>query len=272
LILTVYRLGFIAELAADAWDSGRKAAVHLKIDTGLNRFGVRPGEELAEAIFELKRNSDAVAVKGVFSHFAELVQPDDKKTIEQYERFLSAIQQLKAAGISTGTQHICASAAYEYHPEMALDAVRLGRKLYFDNPKQPDGLIEEAASWRALITDIKMRRAGEKIGYGDGFVLPCDTTVATLGVGYGDGLMTALVQKQAPVLIGGKRARLLQCCMDMCFADVSGIDCAIGDEATLFGRDAEGRQLSAREVAALIGDEGCTLTSALGNRVLRVYI
>jgi alanine racemase len=220
--------------------------------------------------FALEAAEKKCESKGVFTHFSELTRPDDNKSTEQYSKFIAAIEQLKRAGVTPGMRHICASAGFEYHPEMSLDAVRLGRKLYFDNPKHPDRLVSEVASWRARITDVHLRKAGKRIGYADGFVLPCDTKVALLSVGYGDGLMTGLVRKQAPVLIGGKRAKLLQCCMDMCYVDATDIDCKIGNEATLFGYDANGNLLSGQEIAALIEDEGCTLTAALGKRALRV--
>ena len=96
--------------------------------------------------------------------------------------------------------------------------------------------------------------------------------MATIGVGYGDGLNEALAACHAPVLVHGKRCPLLACCMDQSFVDVTGLDVQVGDEVTLFGCDREGNILSSQEVANLIGDnEGCGLTSALSSRVARLY-
>lgn len=271
LTLTAYSAGFIRALADTARRLGKTADVHIKINTGLNRLGFRLGDELAEGIEALKECSDVLRVTGCFSHFTEMEKPDETETQKQYTEFMSAVEQLKAAGIDPGLRHICASAGYEFHPEMALDAVRLGRRLYYDNPVRPDGGVREAASWRAVITDIRLRKAGQKLGYGAGYNLDKDTKVAMLGVGYGDGLFNRVVDAGAPVLVNGKRARLITCCMDQCFLDVSDIECVPGDEATLFGYDSAGTLLPAQEIASLMNDEACTLTAALGPRVARIY-
>jgi len=271
MTLTAYSIEFIHAFAETARKLGKTVDIHIKINTGLNRLGFRPGEELADAISTLRDCPDVLRVTGCFSHFTEMEKPDGAETAKQYEMFTDAVEQLKAAGIDPGLRHICASAGYEFHPEMALDAVRLGRRLYYDNPVRPDGGISEGASWRAVITDIHQRSAGERLGYGDGYLLEKDSMIAMLGVGYGDGLFNRLADAQAPVLVNGKRATLLSSCMDQCFLDVSGIDCSPGDEAVLFGYDPDGTLLPAQEIADLINDEACTLTAALGPRVLRIY-
>lgn len=271
LTLTAYSAGFIRALADTARKLGKIAEIHIKINTGLNRLGFCTGSELAEGISALKECTDILRVTGCFSHFTEMEKPDEIETRKQYAEFMSALEQLKAAGINPGLRHICASAGYEFHPEMALDAVRLGRRLYYDNPVSPDGGVQEAASWRAVITDVQLRKAGQKLGYGAGYHLDKDTKVAMLGVGYGDGLFNRIVDAGAPVLVNGKRARLIACCMDQCFLDVNDIDCTPGDEATLFGYDSSGNLLPAQEIASLMNDEACTLTAALGPRVARIY-
>ena len=271
MTLTAYSSDFIRTLADTARKLGKTAAIHIKINTGLNRLGFRPGEELADGIAALKDNLDALRVTGCFSHFTEMEKPDETDTAKQYAEFMAAVDQLRSAGITPGLLHICASAGYEFHPEMALDAVRIGRRLYYDNPVRPDGGVHEAASWRAVITDVQLRKAGQTLGYGEGYALDRDTHVARLGIGYGDGLFKRVVDAGAPVLVNGKRAKLITCCMDQCFLDVSGIPCVPGDEATLFGFDSAGTLLPAQEVASLMNDEACTLTAALGPRVARIY-
>ena len=131
--------------------------------------------------------------------------------------------------------HISASESSELFPQYALDAVRIGRRLYMDHPKKPLGSIQEVVSWRSYLTNVK--------------------------------------QRHAPVLVGGKRCPLLACCMDQCFVDVTGVeDAKVGDEITFFGYDSDGNFLSSQETANLIGDdEGCGLTSALMHRVARVF-
>lgn len=260
---------FVSALDAAAAQTGRRARVHVKIDTGLHRIGAEPGDELA-ALAEALRRAGHIDAVGVFSHFADT--DNEAASRAQYARFMQGTAQLEQAGFTGLLRHICSSASYEQYPEYALDAVRIGRALYMDSPDGVSHGIEEAVTWRSYITAVKQRRMGDSLGYGGAYRLAHDANIATIGVGYGDGLNEALCRVHADVLIGGKRCALLACCMDQCFADVTGIDCAPGDEVTFFGHDGLGNFLPSQEVAALIGsDEGCGLTSALSPRVARIY-
>lgn len=260
---------FVSALDAAAAQAGRRARVHVKIDTGLHRIGAEPGDELA-ALAEALRRAGHIDAVGVFSHFADT--DNEAASRAQYACFMQGTAQLAQAGFTGLLRHICSSASYEQYPEYALDAVRIGRALYMDSPDGVSHGIEEAVTWRSYITAVKQRRAGDSLGYGGAYRLAHDANIATIGVGYGDGLNEALCRVHADVLIGGKRCALLACCMDQCFADVTGIDCVPGDEVTFFGHDGRGNFLPSQEVAALIGsDEGCGLTSALSPRVARIY-
>lgn len=260
---------FVSVLDAAAAQAGRRARVHVKIDTGLHRIGAEPGDELAALAKALRRAGHIDAV-GIFSHFADT--DNEAASRAQYACFMQGTAQLAQTGFTGLLRHICSSASYEQYPEYALDAVRIGRALYMDSPDGVNHGIEEAVTWRSYITAVKQRRAGDSLGYGGAYRLAQDAKIATVGVGYGDGLNEALCRVHADVLIGGKRCALLACCMDQCFADVTGIDCVPGDEVTFFGHDGQGNFLPSQEVAALIGsDEGCGLTSALSPRVARIY-
>lgn len=260
---------FVSALDTAAAQAGRRACVHVKIDTGLHRIGVEPGDELA-ALAEALRRAGHIDAVGVFSHFADT--DNEAASHAQYACFMQGTAQLEQAGFKGLLRHICSSASYEQYPEYSLDAVRIGRALYMDSPDGVSHGIEEAVTWRSYITAVKQRRAGDSLGYGGAYRLAHDANIATVGVGYGDGLNEALCRVHADVLIGGKRCALLACCMDQCFADVTGIDCVPGDEVTFFGHDGQGNFLPSQEVAALIGsDEGCGLTSALSPRVARIY-
>lgn len=253
-----------------AKELGLTAKAHIKVDIGLHRIGAEPGAELAGLVEALKA-CGSIQVMGAFSHFSNA--ENAQASAEQYKLFLNAIDQIESAGISLAIKHISCSAASELYPDYCLGAVRLGRRLYMDAPAGGSGLIREMASWRSYITAVKARKAGDGIGYGGKLRLEKDCLVATVGVGYGDGLQSALCDVGGPVLIRGQRCRLLASCMDQCLVDVTGLDCAIGDEVTFFGYDRDGNFLSSQEVALLIGgDEGCGLTSALSTRVARVYI
>lgn len=260
---------FVSALDTAAAQAGRRACVHVKIDTGLHRIGAEPGDEL-DALAEALRRAGHIDAVGIFSHFADT--DNEAASRAQYACFMQGTAQLEQAGFKGLLRHICSSASYEQYPEYALDAVRVGRALYMDSPDGVSHGIEEAVTWRSYITAVKQRRVGDSLGYGGAYRLAHDANIATIGVGYGDGLNEALCRVHADVLIGGKRCALLACCMDQCFADVTGIDCVPGDEVTFFGHDGRGNFLPSQEVAALIGsDEGCGLTSALSPRVARIY-
>lgn len=271
LTLAAGRLGLVPLLAGEGERNGRPIRVHVKLDTGLHRIGVEPGEELGQLIKELKAAGPWVAVEGCFTHFANLEDPAG--TERQYRRYLEGVAQLEGAGIPVPLRHVSGSAAYEYYPQYRLDGVRIGRRMYLDHPTKPLGGIEEVFSWRTWVTNVKARKAGETLGYGGRFILDRDALVATIGVGYGDGLNEDLVRAHGPVLIRGKRCPLLACCMDQSFVDVTGVDCGPDEEVTLFGYDSRGNLLSSQEVSLLIGsNEGCGFTSALSSRVARVYL
>lgn len=261
---------FLRTLESAAAALGMTARVHIKLDTGLHRIGVEPGAELDEFISVLGECKHIIAT-GVFSHFADT--DNEQTTRAQYERFTGALGQLERAGYTGLLRHISCSAAFERYPSFALDAVRLGRRLFMDAPGVYDGEIEEPVSWRTFVTAVKERRAGDTLGYGGAYRLEHDALIATLGIGYGDGLNRDLCTVHAPVLIRGHKCPLLACCMDQCFVEVTELDCRVGDEVTIFGRDGSGKLITSQEQAARIGgDEGCGLTSALSSRVARVYI
>ena len=269
LTLACGRLGLVPELAAAAKVQNKKARIHIKIDTGLHRIGIEP-EELDSFIAELKENSAYISVEGAFSHFSD--SSDKALAKREHEIFTAALAKLEAAGIVIPMRHMASSTTSEMSPQYNMDAVRIGRRLYMDNPSAPLGSIKELASWRSYITNIKLRRAGETVGYGEGVKIEKDSLIATVGIGYGDGLNQDLVKIKAPLLVNGCIAHYTACCMDQCMIDVSGIDCKVGDEITFFGYDGKGGYLSSQEIAAMVNDdEGCGLTSALSPRVARVY-
>lgn len=260
---------FVKTLNTVAETLGVEARVHIKIDTGLHRIGVEPGEELAELIGALRR-AECVKPVGVFSHFADTVNREF--SVHQYNEFEKALAQLENAGYTGLMRHISSSASHELFPEYALDAVRIGRGLYMDSPDHVSHGIDEMVTWRTFITAVKDRHAGDGLDYAGAFHLEHDARVATIGVGYGDGLDMALCHVHAPVLIAGKKCPLLACCMDQAFVDVSGVDCGVGNAVTIYGYDELGNCLTSQDQSLLIGgDEGCGLTSELSVRVARVY-
>lgn len=270
--ITLGRLGLAKRLSQASEKLQKPAAVHIKLDTGLHRIGVFPGAELDALLAELAACFPALHVGGVYSQFADAETYQSALARTQYQRFLAGVAQIEQAGIRPGCRHLCNSAASEWFNDARLDAVRLGRRLYMDSQDHPTGKIQEAASWRTEITGLKQLHAGDTLGYGAKTVLHRDTVVASLPIGYGDGLSLIAVKRGVPAMLHGKQAPFLGTCMDQSFLDVTGRPCAIGDEVTLFGYDSQGRLLSSQEVARFADDEGCGLTSFLTPRVGRVYL
>ena len=248
---------------------GMTADIQIKVDTGLHRLGVEEAT-FATLCERLAANADAVRPAGAYSHFAD---PGDAARCEaQYRLFLSLCDRLRQAGFAVPLRHICDSAASEAYPAYALDAVRIGRRLAWDAPDQPTGRIREAATLSALVTDVRLRKAGDRLGYGDGPVLQKDAVIASLGIGYGDGLDPRFAGSLS-VLLHGRRCPVLYLFMDRALVDVTGAAALVGDRAVLFGQDETGASLSAQAQASAISAlEGCGLTTALLPRVERIYI
>lgn len=271
LTVTAGRLGLVPLLAGAAKEADKPAQVHIKLETGLNRVGICPGEELAALIQELKEAAPWVSVSGTYSHFADAEGQDRPRSEAQAALFAQGLSQLEQTGIDPGCRHLSNSAASEWFPQGNYDAVRLGRRLYMDSQDAPTGLIQEIATFQTYITHLRQLPKGARLGYGQGYTLTQDTRVAIIGAGYGDGVSHQAVSNHCPALVGGRRASFLACCMDQSFLDVTGIPCQVGDPVTLFGYDEAGTLLSSQEVARYANDEGCGLTAALSPRVLRIY-
>lgn len=276
LALTVFSPDAARSLDAEAGKQGKIINVHIKIETGLNRIGVRPGRPLDELLTVLK-TAENLKVCGVFTHFSDGEVFGSEEAKAQFARFMTAAEQVRAAGFTNAKRHVCNSGASDWFTEAYLDAVRIGRRLYMGSRDHPlpvgaPGAVGEVASWRTSIMNLHTVQPGDTVGYDGMFTAMRPTDVATVCVGYGDGLCSDFVRAGSPVLVNGKRARYIGVCMDQCLLDVTGIDCAIGDEVTIFGRASDGSFLSAQELAATVSHEGVFFTDLLSKRVERRYI
>ena len=269
LSLTVGRVSDVESFARAAARHKKRARIQIKFDTGLHRIGVEETNFYA-LCGALTAHRDALSPEGAYSHFAD---PGDAALCErQFRLFTALCDRLEQAGFPVPLRHIADSAASERYPAYALDAVRLGRRLAWDAPTGRPFGTREIASLRAAVLDIRDRKAGDRLGYGDGLTLNHDARIAVLGIGYGDGLDPRMAQLRLPVLLHGTRCPILYCFMDQTLVDVTGVPAAIGDFAVLFGSDDTGAFLSAPAQANACGaNEGCALTTALLPRVERVY-
>ena len=279
LIPTVFSQEEVAALESAAGERGlRDCAVHIKIETGLRRIGVRPGPEL-EAMAAALKQAGRLRLAGTYSHLISGEIMDEALADKQFSLYMHAVAQLRALGLEPGMLHFCNSGGAAWYQKGYLDAVRIGRGLYMGDPETLRGapyfvdgrLAPEAGTWQCTVTCVNTVKKGEGIGYGHRLRAQRDMRLAILCVGYGDGLHMELAARGCPVLIGGNRARLMGACMDQSYVDVTDIPCRAGDEAVLFGASSQGFRLPSQELAAAVEDEGVLLTNGLTQRVERVW-
>ncbi len=255
----------------------KSAAVQVELDTGMGRVGFRP-EEIARDLGRLWK-MPPVHVEAFYAHFATADWADPKFADHQIEVFRQVLGQARlflSAGQKSPAAHLANSAALLTQAIRTPAAwARPGIALYGVSPsprlKGRVALIP-AMQLKARIIHLKTIEKGDSVSYGRTYIAKKRTKVATLGIGYADGLHRALSNK-GHCLVGGKKVPLIgTICMDMTMADVSSVpNVKVGDCATLFGRDG-GRFLSVEEQATLAGTISYELLCAVGARVPRVYV
>lgn len=237
IVPALYSAEFAAALDAAATATGSVAPYHLKVDTGMGRIGVR-AEDAANLALEL-RGSAGIRMEGVFTHFATADVPGDWEFDRQMERFRGVLLKLKSEGIDAGTVHAANTAATILHPETHLDMVRCGVGIYGLHPDRSTyGRIElaPAMSVKARVSQVKRIGMGDGVGYGFTYHASAPTTIATLPLGYADGVHR-VVSNRADVLIGGHRCRQVgRVAMDQLMVEVPERQSVRpGDEAVLVG-------------------------------------
>ncbi len=268
VVFTEQGLRAIGEAADRA---GRTVAVHLKIDTGLNRLGA-PLDLLDELATALSKES-RLDVEGCFTHFAFADQPRNPVIDAQLSRFGDALDRLAALGILPRIRHAANSAASIMRPDAHLDMVRLGIAMYGLSPgPECDGVIElePAMSLSARAAMVKKVRAGDAVSYGHRYRLERDGTIVSIPLGYADGWPRGL-SSNASVLINGRRYPAVgTVCMDSFMADMGTDSCEIGDEVVLLGAQGSER-ITADEIASALNTINYEVVTRIGSRVPRIY-
>lgn len=272
----VYRRDTVEELAAAAAKVGKKAKVHIKVDTGMGRIGITPDEEGLEFVRFLIEHPE-LEVEGIFTHFAKSDEADKTSANHQLELFQNFIDKIQTElGITIPVKHCSNSAAILEMPQANMDMVRAGITTYGLYPSEEVSKdivpLRAAMSLYSHIVYCKMIHAGQSVSYGGLFTAQKDTRVATIPVGYGDGYPRSLSGK-GYVLIHGKKAPILgRVCMDQFMVDISEIPEAMdGDKVTLLGMDGTER-ITAEELGELSGRFNYEFVCDLGKRIPRVYI
>lgn len=271
----VYRRDTVEELAAAAAKVGKKAKVHIKVDTGMGRIGITPDEEGLEFVRFLIEHPE-LEVEGIFTHFAKSDEADKTSANHQLELFQNFIDKIQTElGITIPVKHCSNSAAILEMPQANMDMVRAGITTYGLYPSEEVSKdivpLRAAMSLYSHIVYCKTIHAGQSVSYGGLFTAQKDTRVATIPVGYGDGYPRSLSGK-GYVLIHGKKAPILgRVCMDQFMVDISEIPEAMdGDKVTLLGMDGTER-ITAEELGELSGRFNYEFVCDLGKRIPRVY-
>lgn len=272
----VYRRDTVEELAAAAAKVGKKAKVHIKVDTGMGRIGITPDEEGLEFVRFLIEHPE-LEVEGIFTHFAKSDEADKTSANHQLELFQNFIKKIQTElGITIPVKHCSNSAAILEMPQANMDMVRAGITTYGLYPSEEVSKdivpLRAAMSLYSHIVYCKTIHSGQSVSYGGLFTAQKDTRVATIPVGYGDGYPRSL-SGRGYVLIHGKRAPILgRVCMDQFMVDISEIPEAMdGDKVTLLGMDGTER-ITAEELGELSGRFNYEFVCDLGKRIPRVYI
>ena len=272
----VYRRDTVEELAAAAAKVGKKAKVHIKVDTGMGRIGITPDEEGLEFVRFLIEHPE-LEVEGIFTHFAKSDETDKTSANHQLELFQDFIKKIQTElGITIPVKHCSNSAAILEMPQANMDMVRAGITTYGLYPSEEVSKdivpLRAAMSLYSHIVYCKTIHSGQSVSYGGLFTAQKDTRVATIPVGYGDGYPRSLSGK-GYVLIRGKKAPILgRVCMDQFMVDISEIPGVMeGDKVTLLGVDGTER-ITAEELGELSGRFNYEFVCDLGKRIPRVYI
>ena len=266
----VFDLTRAERLSETAVSLGMTARVHIAVDTGMNRIGLRPGREQAQVVKEIA-GLPGIVTEGMFTHFARADEADKTSAREQIQAFLDFSQMVKEAGVSIPILHCANSAGIMDLKESHGTAVRAGIILYglypSDQVQREALFLEPAMELKSFITYIKEIGPGAAVSYGGTFVADRPMRLATVSIGYGDGYPRSLSNK-GELLVHGTRARILgRICMDQLMLDVTGIeDVRVGDEAVFIGRQGD-CVIYAEELAENAGTITNELFSRLGARV-----
>ncbi len=259
----IYHAGQVEGLARAARDLGREVDAHLKVDTGMSRLGVRM-DDLERFAADLQKFPE-VRITGLMTHLA-CAESSDAFTAEQVERFEEATKRLAKVGIAPKLRHAANSAALVRGKAM-FDAVRPGLAIFGIGAAD----LRPVMKVKSEIVDIRTLQPGETAGYGALFQSKRVSRIATLPMGYADGLSRHL-SNVGHVLVRGQRAKIVGAIsMDMCMVDVTDIPGAgLRDEVVVLGAQ-ERESIGADEVAAQAGTIPWEIMTSISRRVPRFY-
>ena len=283
---TVYSFASARILSRSAVSLGKKIRAHLKVDTGMGRLGLLPqnfrpdssaaiGEDAIEETLAIAA-LDGIELEGIFTHFATADSANKSYAEKQIALFVNYLEQLHRAGLSSPLKHAANSAALIDMPQSHFDMVRAGIAIYGLYPSEEVNkkkvVLKPAMSLKTRIIHLKKVPAGFYVSYGITHQTLQPTTIATVPIGYADGLNRRL-SSRGWMLVHGQRAPIIgRVCMDLTMLDVGNIsDIQIGDEVVIFGQQGN-QMLAVDEIAASLDTINYEIVSTISARVPRVYL
>ncbi len=272
---TVFRRDVLHQLDEIAGRMNVKSLIHIKVDTGMTRIGIRPDEEGAAFVKEALACENLI-VEGIFTHFSKADEADKAFANGQLQSFLSFVKKCEEENdYKFKLVHCSNSAGIIDMPDANLDMVRAGIILYGMWPSEDVDKnavdLEPVLSLKSHIVYVKDVEAGIPVSYNGTYITERTTRIATIPVGYADGYPRNL-SNTGTVIIAGKRAPIIgRVCMDQFMVDVTGIpECKEGDEVTLIGRDGD-EYITVEELGTISGRFNYEFACEIGKRTPRVF-
>ncbi|HMP98210.1 MAG TPA: bifunctional UDP-N-acetylmuramoyl-tripeptide:D-alanyl-D-alanine ligase/alanine racemase [Cyclobacteriaceae bacterium] len=260
----IYSLNLLHELLQT--NGNRSIGIHLKLETGMNRLGLN-ADEIEEVINEVKQNKQ-IQIKSIFTHLAAAEDSaHDEFTQQQIERFEKLYQQITAAINYYPIKHVLNSSGIMRFPFYQFDMVRTGIALYGAGGIGNKINLQNVLTLKSIISQVKLVKQGESVGYGRMGKIEKDTRIATVAIGYADGFRRSLGNGKGKVWVNGKLAPVIgNVCMDMIMVDLSGIEADEGEEVIIFGNE-----LALQQHALWANTIAYEIISGISERVKRVY-
>ena len=271
LMITASSVWKLEQIEETAQALNKRAKIHLKIDTGMERIGIHHYH--ADQLFDAAQKCQHCDIEGVFSHFAASHAADEGFTKLQLHRFEEALDYFPRHGLPMPCRHIANSGAVLQHADAILDMVRPGIMLYGvypDTETRKTVPLRPVLSLKSRVVYFKVVPQGVPVGYDGSFVAPEQTRVVTIPVGYGDGYRRGLSNK-AQVLIHGKRYPVIgRVSMDQTMVNIGWDSAYNNDEVTLIG--AQGSEcITCEELAELLDTSPYEILTGINTRVPRIY-
>ena len=274
VVCVAYNEHYIAALASAAATQAERTLVHLKIDTGMHRVGVTPAAAVARA--QMIANSKHLVLDGVMTHLATADDPAHSATMQQVAAFNDAVRDIRAVAPDLQHVHVANSAATLRALGLDCTLVRAGIALYGLQPGAGVASLvaglQPVMALRSRVLHVQRLSAGQGVSYGLRTVLDRDSTIATLPLGYADGIARRAWQTSARVLVGGRARRIVGVVtMDQMMVDCGDDAVAVGDEAVIFGTQSQ-QSITVDDWAAALDTISYEVVCAISPRVPRDFV